>query len=375
MFNNLDPENGHETTAYPTSGTYFAKTCRRHQANKQSKPKTEKQLLSTGKQMSWTNKISWTNNKYWALESMDSKDVWKIGMKLSKCIFWMWLSLCVRGQFHGCVLHQGCGCLFGSWVGCTLEEHGEQIDMGTFEIFAILSPTHTVVFKGSCFKCSSGPWGLWILAYIPFLRQMLDLPWFDIWLHVFGYGIWDHRCFVFVKWNHYNLPCFVCIPRSPAMSAFMDMLKLSVIGLWYRCLRKELVFWASLDHATQQQKLLLSPWFGALKAYLSKSPFLSRSVFVTDTSIDATYRFLSVPELLFSYGIRGTAINSTNLSLEVVHTASIGRVSARHEQPTFALMAWNCLPSCTAWIGRIHQGRNKCHNPDFLGFGKQEIRN
>ena len=54
---------------------------------------------------------------------------------------------------------------------------------------------------------------------------------------------------------------------------------------WCRCLWKKHSFRASLDCATQRQRLLSGPRCGSLKAYLPKSCLLRRSVFPTDTGI------------------------------------------------------------------------------------------
>ena len=56
-------------------------------------------------------------------------------------------------------------------------------------------------------------------------------------------------------------------------------------------------FKASLGHSMQQQKLLSSPPFGALKADFPSGLLLGRSVFFTDTSMLNTHLWASRPTL------------------------------------------------------------------------------
>ena len=54
--------------------------------------------------------------------------------------------------------------------------------------------TLRLVFRNSCFKCYSRPWGFELLhACVSWEKQTLDLLRFDTWCYVSGHGIWGPR--------------------------------------------------------------------------------------------------------------------------------------------------------------------------------------
>ena len=94
---------------------------------------------------------------------------------------------------------------------------------------------------------------------------------------------------------------YECHSSGTTMCTFSD-LPVESRGT-HRCLRKKHSFLASLDHTMQQQKLLSSPRFGALAAYLSKYVFLRRCVFCH------RHGHHSPPDPISARGARASAVD------------------------------------------------------------------